>query len=269
MERNEQKRWRGERAILKRGAALGAMLGAAFGASLAWAGDGHELKAHNHADAVRSPEASATPSSVDILAAHAHRDGRLVTFHMTMRGDAGLAQPAPKGALAGAPVAAYVWPTTLDPSVVGFDQGAGLLALAATSHPDFDDTPLFDEDGDGDPGNDGLRWHSHWVVLAETPGCGAGALAVVDIPEGAAPSLPATWPGLPLLIDSPGYTPLFQGQEVVLTVPLPESATAEGVGYDGVTAALRVNANIHAPLLCVEKVLDVASGDLSLPGRLR
>ena len=35
------------------------------------------------------------------------------------------------------------------------------LALAATSHPDFDDTPLEDEDGDGNPGNDGAKWHSH------------------------------------------------------------------------------------------------------------
>ena len=32
-------------------------------------------------------------------------------------------------------------PTSLDPSVVGFDKGAGILAMAATSHPDFDDTP--------------------------------------------------------------------------------------------------------------------------------
>ncbi len=40
------------------------------------------------------------------------------------------------------------------------------------------------------------------------------------------------------------------------------------MNYYGVTAALRVNANIHAPLLCVTDVFDVASGDLSLPGVL-
>ena len=32
--------------------------------------------------------------------------------------------------------------------------------------------------------------------------------------------------------------------------------------------ALKVNANIHAPLLCVTDVFDVASGDLSLPGKI-
>jgi hypothetical protein len=41
---------------------------------------------------------------------------------------------------------------------------SGILALAVTAHPDFDDTPLFDENADGDPANDGKSWHSHWVV---------------------------------------------------------------------------------------------------------
>jgi hypothetical protein len=35
-----------------------------------------------------------------------------------------------------------------------------------------------------------------------------------------------------------------------------------------VTAGLRVNANVHAPLICVADVFDVASGDLSLPGKI-
>lgn len=39
-----------------------------------------------------------------------------------------------------------------DASTVGFDADAGILALAVTAHPDFDNTPLFDENGDGDPG---------------------------------------------------------------------------------------------------------------------
>ena len=40
----------------------------------------------------------------------------------------------------------------LDAGAVGFDRGAGILALAVTAHPDFDDTPLFDENGDGETG---------------------------------------------------------------------------------------------------------------------
>ena len=236
---------------------------------LALAGLGHPaLSDGSHAaeqqGAVRSGENAAILADTDILAAHVHRDGNVVTFHMTTRGIAGETRPEPVGTLAGAGVQAYVWPVSLDPSAVGFEKETGILALVATAHPDFDDTPLFDENGDGDLGNDGAGWHSHWVVLAPSEACGAGALAVRDIPEGETPALPATWPGLPLFIDSPGYSPVFDGPEIRLNVPLGEGA----LNYDGVTAALRVNANLHAPLLCVTDVFDVASGDLSLPGRL-
>ena len=117
--------------------------------------------------------------------------------------------PVPVGELAGSQVLSYVWPTSLNPSVVGFEGDTGILALVATSHPDFDDTPLFDENGDNDPGNDGALWHSHWVVLMPNERCGEGALAVRDIEEGTEPDMPATWPGLPIFIDSPGYSPVL------------------------------------------------------------
>ncbi len=64
-------------------------------------------------------------------------------------GNAGLSKPTKSGKLAGSSVFSYVWPTSLDSSTVGFDTKAGILAFAVTSHPDFDDTPLFDENGDG------------------------------------------------------------------------------------------------------------------------
>lgn len=222
-----------------------------------------------HQDGAITSEADGSKvAAFDILAAHAHRNGRLVTFHMTTNGVAGAEQPDPIGALGGAPVLSYVWPTSLDPATVGFEGDTGILALAATSHPDFDDTPLFDENGDGDPANDGLLWHSHWVVLTPTEDCGDGALGVRDIPKGTTPAMPATWPGLPIFIDSPGYTPLLDGPEISVTVPFAYPDAVSGAAYDGVTAALRVNANIHAPLLCVTDVFDIASGNLSLPGAI-
>ncbi len=214
---------------------------------------------------VTSPADGAKIASLDILSAKVTREGDSLTFRMTTTGTAGADTPAATGALAGAGVHAYVWPTSLDPAVVGFEPGTGILALAATSHPDFDDTPLYDENGDGDPDNDGQDWHSHWVVLVPSPDCGPAALAVRDIPEGATPKLPDTWPGLPLFIDSPAAQPQFDGPEVAVTIAVPG---AEGASFDGVTSALRVNANLHAPLLCVSDVFDIASGDLSLPGRI-
>jgi hypothetical protein len=218
--------------------------------------------------AIVSAETQEIDPNYDILAAHVHRKGRVVTFHMTLKGAAGASVPQANGALAGAPVQSYVWPTSLKPETVGFEGGAGILALVATSHPDFDDTPLFDEDGDGDLLNDGAKWHSHWVVLTPNEACGAGALSVQDIPAGATPKMPATWPGLPIYIDSPGYSPVLEASEITINVAFSDDSAADGMSYDGVTSALRVNQNVHAPLLCVVDVFDVASGDLSLPGKV-
>lgn len=234
-------------------------------APVAWADANH---AAHQKGAILSEADPSKVAAFDILGAHAHRTGNGVTFHMTTNGVAGAQTPAAKGAVGGADVLSYVWPTSLDPSAVGFEGGTGILALAATSHPDFDDTPLYDENGDGDPGNDGVLWHSHWVVLTPTVACGDGALGVRDIPEGTTPKLPATWPGLPIFLDSPGFTPLFDGPEITVNVAFNSDVALEGIAYDGVTSALRVNANIHAPLLCVVDVFDIASGDLSLPGKL-
>lgn len=105
------------------------------------------------------------------------------------------------------------------------------------------------------------------MVLAPDDACGAGALGVRDIPDGATPVLPATWPGLPLYIDSPDVAPVFDGATVQVAIDVAGGNLA-GLSYDGVTAALRVNADMHAPLLCVTDVFDLASGDLSFPGRV-
>ena len=239
-------------------------------AGIALADGSHKSHAVNQEGAVTSAADKAKVASFDILAAHVHRKGRTVTFHMTTNGVAGADKPKPTGQFGGSSVYSYVWPTSLDPSVVGFEGKTGILALAATSHPDFDDTPLYDEDGDGDPGNagDGAKWHSHWVVLTPTEACGPGALGVRDIPKGETPKMPATWPGVPIFLDSPGFTPLFDGPEIRINVSFKDADVIAGASYDGVTSALRVNANVHAPLLCVVDVFDVASGDLSLPGRV-
>ena len=149
-----------------------------IGAGSAIADTGHKSHAINQDGAVKSAIDSSKSAAFDILAAHVSQSGRTITFRMTTNGKAGSELPNPAGSLAGAPVLSYVWPTSLDPSTVGFEGKTGILALAATSHPDFDDTPLYDEDGDGDVTNDGAKWHSHWVVLTPTKACGKGALGV-------------------------------------------------------------------------------------------
>ncbi len=222
----------------------------------------------DHAHGIAAIAGNAQHADFDIVAAAITTEGRIATFTMSVSGTPGATSPEAAGGLAGAPVFSYVWPTSLDPAIVGFEAGAGILAFAVTIHPDFDDTPLFDEGNTGRTDDDGGIWHSHWVVLGPDEACGPGALKVIDIPEGVTPALPLTWPGLPILIDSPGWSPVFAGDTLSVRVPFADIGAVETASYDGVTAALRVNANIHAPLLCVTDVFDVASGDLSLPGRV-
>ena len=218
---------------------------------------------------IRSEVTPSAPAALDLVATSVVRRGKHLVFRERVRGTAGAVVPRTTGQFAGAGVMSYVWPTSLDPSVVGFARRAGVLALAATSHPDFDDTPLLDEDGDGDAGNDGRRWHAHWVVLVPDTTRPDGALKVQDIPAGAHPRLPDTWPAVPLLLDSPGYATTLEARTVEVRVPLDAVRLPRSFRFDGVTAVLRVNADLHDPLLRVQDVFDIASGKLTLPGTAR
>lgn len=209
-------------------------------------------------DVTATPQAKVR-ASFDILQARAETDGNKVTFIMTTRGTAGADKPKKTGKFAGSQVYAYVWPTKIDPEAVGFEKGAGILAAAVTLHPDFNDEPLFE--------NNGAKWHFHWVVLSKDSACGPAALKVRDIEAGTKPRLPKTWPGVPILIDSPGYKPRFATNTVRVTVPFESAEVAASVQFDGVTSALKVNGNLHSPLLCVSDVFKIGSGDLSLPGK--
>ncbi|BBB26054.1 hypothetical protein [Amphritea japonica] len=209
-----------------------------------------------------------TLPAFDIVHARVSTLNNIATFQMSVTAKAGSSKPTPTGELAGSSAFSYVWPTSLNSALVGFEDNAGILALAVTAHPDFDDTPLYDENADNNPNNDGNIWHSHWVVLEPNEQCGKGALGVVDIPEGSYPTLPKTWPGLPILLDSPGWDPIFNGATIEVKVAFNSADSIDSASYDGVTAGLRVNQSVHAPLLCVVDVKDIASGDLSLPGKV-
>jgi hypothetical protein len=226
------------------------------------------LAHEHHSGGIKTESNKGIKATFDIVHTKITTEGNVAVFHMGVSGKAGASKPTKSGKLAGSAVFSYVWPTSLDPSTVGFEAKAGILAFAVTSHADFDDTPLFDENGDGNPNNDGGVWHSHWVVLQADDACGKGALKVVDIPKDSKPKLPKTWPGLPILIDSPGWNPIFKKDSVHVRVPFDDIGAVNAATFDGVTAALRVNASVHSPLLCVADVFKIGSGNLSLPGKV-
>lgn len=212
------------------------------------------------AQGITTAPAAAVAAPFDLVETSIRSEGAHLVFRSQVRAEAGASRPAATGQFAGSDVYAYLWPTSLNSGAIGFAQDQGIVALAVTFHPDFDD------------GAKGAKnrhvWHSHWVVLAEDKACGGG-LKVRDIPAGSKPKLPETWPGVPLLIDSPDFPPVFTGEAVEVRVPKAAIGAPADFKFDGVTAGLKVNGNLHAPLLCVNAVFKVASGTLSLPGSVK
>ncbi|KQR76092.1 hypothetical protein [Rhizobium sp. Leaf341] len=211
------------------------------------------------AHSIKADPADAVQASFDIVETTIVTKGDSAVFSTRVRGKAGVEKPAATGKFEGSDVYAYVWPTSLNSAEIGFDKDQGIVALAVTFHPDFDDAAKGGKNRD--------VWHPHWVVLAKDKACGGG-LKVIDIPKGTKPKVPETWPGVPLLIDSPDYPTILKGDAVDVTIPLSLIGGIAGASYDGVTAGLKVNGNLHAPLLCVSNVFKVASGNLSLPGKV-
>jgi len=185
-------------------------------------------------------------------------DLELLVFEQKVRGAAGKTKPTPAGQLNGAPVLAYVFRTTLKATDVGFGEVEGLVALVVTVHPDFDDTPLWDENGDGVYDNDGNTYHTHWVVLEEHSRAPA-KLAVKAWKKGE--KAPPTHPGMPLYLDSPGFTVVLQQETLRVLVPAWRIGGRTDFRFDGVTAYLQVSQEPDAPMLGVHAIYSTITGE--------
>lgn len=199
-----------------------------------------------------------------------HKDLGVTVWSISVKGMAGKTTPKENGALDGAPVLGYVFPTSLQSTDVGFNATEGIVALALTSHPDFDDTPLWDENNDANYANDGVVWHPHWVILTEDKHV-AGGLAVKQFKKADnSVVLPPTNSGMPMYMDSPGYPVRTSNQSIQVVVPDYRMNHRTDFQYDGVTAFMKVNtSNENLPLLGVYAVYSVSSGNLSLPYKVQ
>jgi len=195
-----------------------------------------------------------------------HDETQSMIWEIKVKGKAGATLPKPAGQLDGAPVLGYVFPTTLKPTDVGFNNTQGIVALALTSHPDFDDTPLWDENQDRKFDNDGIVWHPHWVVLTQDKRV-KGGLAVKQFKKGdASVKLPPTNPGMPMYMDSPGFQVITKGSTIRVVVPDYRMNHQKDFKFDAVACYMQVNTSKKdKPMLGVYAVYSVASGNLSLP----
>jgi hypothetical protein len=209
---------------------------------------------------VKSPALELRSASVRYLA---HLD--LLVFEQEVVGNIGTTLPKATGQLDGAPVLGYVFPTTLKSEQVGFSPTDGIVALAVTAHPDFDDTPLWDENNNRNYQDDGIVWHTHWVVLIKDDRV-PGKLSVKQFKPVDAVVLPPTNPGMPMYMDSPGYAVITKHHTLKVLVPAQRVSNQKNFNFDAVTAYLQVNTSDPArPMLGVYEVYSVQSKNLSLP----
>ncbi len=209
-----------------------------------------------------------TSSDLKITGTSIVYDDRLdqLIFTIETEGSAGKSIPTAFGQLDGAPVLGYVFPTTLKPTDVGFSDTEGIVAMALTSHPDFDDTPLWDENNDRNYANDGVIWHPHWVVLAEDLRVGGGLSVKQFDPNNNNVTLPPTNPGMPMYMDSPGHPIITKTNVIRVVVPAYRMSNKTQFNFDAVTAYMQVNtSDPNLPMLGVYSVYSIASTDLSLP----
>jgi hypothetical protein len=181
-------------------------------------------------------------------------------FSLQTKADVASIRPTPIGQVNGAPVLGYVFVTSLLPTDIGYSDVEGTVALAVTSHPDFDDTPLWDEDNNKAYDDDGIVYHSHWVVLEENSKATAG-LAVVQATENS--KLTPTSP-MAMYLDSPGYAVLEKGNKLHVIVPANEVSRNSDFTANALTAYLEVDATGSSPLLKVERIYDQLPGQLSI-----
>ena len=194
----------------------------------------------------------------------------ITIWEISVNGAAGKTTPTKIGQLDGAPVLGYVFPTSLKPTDVGFNRTEGIVALALTSHPDFDDTPLWDENSDKIFDNDGIIWHPHWVILHEDKRVDGGLSVKQFKKADETVVLPPTNPGMPMYMDSPGFPVTTKSNTIKVVVPDYRMNNRTDFSFDGVTAFMRVNtSNENLPMLGVYEVFSVASGDLSLPYKVK
>jgi hypothetical protein len=121
-----------------------------------------EVKINSDPAFAKSPSLKIKDVSVEYK-----EDLGLMVFSMNLEGPSGKTVQKAVGDLNGAPVIAYVFPTSLKAADVGMGNAEGIVALAITSHPDFDDTPLWDDDGNGKYDDDKVIYHTHWALLAK------------------------------------------------------------------------------------------------------
>ena len=129
--------------------------------------------------------------------------------------------------------------------------------------------PYFDENNDKDYNNDGLVWHSHWLVLVKDSRV-KGGLKVKEFKKtNKDVFLPPTNPGMTMYMDSPGFSVIKQGNTIKALVPAARINNKIDFNYDAVSVKMKVDTSGKMPLLGVYKIYSVLDGKLDLKNSVK
>ncbi len=161
----------------------------------------------------------------------------------------------------------YLFPTTLSPTDIGFGNVSGTVALAIMSHPDYDDTPLWDENRDSDYHNDGAEYHTHWVILRNDQLTVRRSFRGKNIVPLTAPRRGNNLGSAPIMyLDSPGFPVTITDDTIQVLVPAQRVSHNITFGYNGVTVEHKRSLSDGRPILRKTTIFDIRSrGETSSP----
>jgi hypothetical protein len=190
-----------------------------------------------------------------------------LVLSVRVKGTAGATTPDSTGKLQGAGVLSYLFLTTLKPEDIGFGQTDGIVALALTSHPDFDYSPLWDENNNGNYTDDGRSWQSHWVILVKEARVGGGYAVKELEKDDKTIKMPTTSAfNVPVYMDSPGFQVVIKNNTMKVIVPSYRINNKIDFNFNAISCYMTFNtSDPNLPMLGIRNIYYTASKNMTFP----
>jgi len=208
-------------------------------------------------------------ANLEILSTKAiyNKDLQELVLSIKVKGKAGATTPDSLGKMDGAGIVSYLFLTDLKSEDIGFGKTDGIVALALTSHPDFDLSPLWDENNNGVYSDDGSTWQSHWVILTKEERVGGGYAVKELNKEDPTIKLPSTAAlNVPLYMDSPGFQVVTKDHTIKVVIPSYRINNKIDLKFNAVTCYMTYNiTDPNLPRLGIRNIYYKASEEIQFP----
>jgi hypothetical protein len=201
--------------------------------------------------------------NLEILSTKAiyNQDLKELVLSMKVKGKAGATTPDSLGQINGAGILSYLFTTDLKAEDIGFGKTEGIVALALTSHPDFDFSPLWDENNNGVYNDDGRSWQSHWIILVKEARVGGGYAVKELNKEDQTIKFPKTAASnVPIYMDSPGFQVVIKDHMIKVIIPSYRINNKIDFKFNAMTCYMTYNvSDPNLPMLGIRNIYYTAS----------